>query len=142
MKKLLLGTAMTAVLLASIAPVTAKPMAASKAATRTFYLHWDDPNGDCAGPTSLSTVDGVDSGDGCGYAVQLTGANEVLGSSGQGYLERAWGATDGVPFVLDATKPITGLFSVNGWFHPVQAGNAILDVTITGMVGSRLETLA
>ena len=134
MKKFLALAVLTGVLVAALG-VTAQ--AGSK--TRTFYLHWDDPAGDCAGPQFMDTLDGPDSGNGCGFAVQMTGVNEVLGASGQAYLSRAWSATKGVPLVLDTSRPLTGLFAVNGWAHPIQAGNAILDIEVSSSLGTLAE---
>lgn len=134
MKRLLTLAVLTGVLVAALG-VTAQ--AGSK--TRTFYLHWDDPAGDCTGPQFMDTADVPDSGNGCGFAVQLTGANEVLGGAGQGYLSRSWSATKGVPLVLDTSRPLTGVFAVNGWAHPVQAGNAVLDITVTSSIGTLAE---
>ncbi len=109
--------------------------------SRTFFLHWDSPAGDCEGPKYMDLIDGPDSGDGCGYVVQMTGINEVFGATGlQPLLSHDYSATDGVPFVLDASKPITGVFQVNGWAHPLHAGNSVLDVKVSGMAG-RSETL-
>lgn len=136
MKKLLTIAVLTGVLVAALG---LPAQAGSK--TRTFYLHWDDPASDCAGPTFMDVTDVPDSGNGCGYAVQMTGINEVLGASGQGYLSRDWSATKGVPFVLDTSRPITGLFAINGFFHPVQVGNAVLDIKVTASIGGRGETL-
>lgn len=134
MKRLFALAVLTGVLVAALG-VTAQ--AGSK--TRTFYLHWDDPAGDCAGPQFMDTLDAPDSGDGCGFAVQMTGVNEVLGASGQAYLSRSWSATKGVPLVLDTSRPLTGLFAVNGFFHPIQAGQAVLDIEVSSSLGTLAE---
>ena len=134
MKRLLTLAVLTGVLVAAFG-VTAQ--AGSK--TRTFYLHWDDPAGDCAGPQFMDTADVVDSGNGCGFAVQMTGINEVLGTAGAGYLSRAWSATKGVPLVLDTSRPLKGLFAVNGWAHPIQAGQAVLDIEVSSSAGTLAE---
>ena len=134
MKRLLTLSVLTGVLVGALG-VTA--VAGSK--TRTFYLHWDDPESNCGGPQFMDTLDAPDSGNGCGFTVQMTGVNEVLGTSGQGYLSRAWSATKGVPFVLDTSRPLTGLFRVRSFFLEVQAGQAVLDIEVSSSAGTLAE---
>ncbi len=94
----------------------------------------------------LSTTD-ADEALECWY----TGAglpNELLVASGQRTREavsREWEAQDGIPFVLDATKPLTGeITTASGCgvltalpCSPVGvgAGEHILDITVIGVIG-------
>ncbi len=101
-----------------------------------FFLHWDDDGADgCDGMVHMSLED-TPGDTSCEFV--LNGLNEVLIASGQEPLSRDWPASAGVPFVLDATKPIIVEMVING-AAGAQAG---YDIVLSGASGSSTKELA
>lgn len=105
---------------------------------RKFFVRRDDCAGDADNP-HLSIVDEADGGNGCGN-LAYGAPNEVIGNLDAPFAE-AYPATDGVPFVLDASKDISGSLTYDG-FHgtsdnPVALGAGIhqIDVVLSGTTG-------
>lgn len=102
-----------------------------------FFLHWDDDGaGGCDGMQHMNLED-TEGDTGCSYVFQpaqelfiATGASEPL--------SYAWPASDGVPFVLDASKAVTGEFHMRG----NAAFNASVDWTLSGMSGGSSVEIA
>jgi hypothetical protein len=103
----------------------------------TLYMRWDDDGaGGCGGPKYLSTEDGEDPANGCSFVAQ--GAQEVVIAATGERLANDWPATEGVPFKLDASRPLSGSFAIRG-----HAGaRAWLEVAITGTAKDSLQDLA
>lgn len=103
------------------------------AVDQAYFLRWDGTEDEC-GDNYLSIVDGEDLGNGCEFTQQPI---QEVHAAMDAPLTRDWGAVDGLPFKLDATKPIVGeinifeLFSVNGK----------LDVVLTGTTGEETVEL-
>jgi hypothetical protein len=111
--------------------------------TQTFYLRRDNC-GTTADNPHLSVTSGTDVGDGCGLVVNYIGANDVT----QVVQDYPSVAADGVPFALDATKPITGTFDIQGFLGQGQAGNMTVDFMLSGQttagnvtIGTDSETI-
>ncbi|MDQ3981695.1 MAG: hypothetical protein M3271_03330 [Actinomycetota bacterium] len=104
----------------------------------TYFLHWDDDgSGGCGGMKHMNLTDGEDPGHGCGPTQQP--AQEVYIASGaQPKIEAAWTATAGTPFVLDATRKVTGEIVVQ---TDIAAPLAALEITLTGESGGELKEL-
>lgn len=129
------------------APAMAKKKKPRKPAAvqvdQKFFVRRDDCAGDADNP-HLSITDGPDGGNGCGGTVDGL-PNEVIGQVDVPATE-TFPATDGVPFVLDASKDITGSLTYDA-FHgdstnPVGLGAGVHDVEIllTGTAaGSSVE---
>ena len=135
--------------LTAYAPATAKkkpkPKAKIVAKDINYYMHRNGC-GTAEDVTSLSTADGPDEGTGCG--ARFGGApNVILGPAGQPQGQYVWAATDGVPFTLNATKDITGAITLRSTRvqspneTPLGAGEATLEVTLTGTSGGEVKTL-
>lgn len=133
------------------APATAakkkpkKPKAKIVAKDVSYYLRRNGC-GTAEDVTSLSVENGTDEGTGCGS--RLGGApNVILGPAGQPQGQYVWAATDGVPFTLNATKDITGSITLRSSRvqspneNPMGAGEATLQVTLTGTSGDEVVTL-
>lgn len=96
-----------------------------------FFIHWDDDGaGGCDGMQHMSLED-TEGDTGCSYVFQP--AQEVFVATGAADpLSNVWPASNGVPLVLDASKPITGEFSMRGNL----AINASVEWVLSGMTGS------
>ncbi len=143
MKKIIV-TALVGSLIAGAlaAPATAKkkkPKTPTGVASELkYYLHWDDDGaGGCGGAQHMSTEDKEDPGSGCEFT--FLPAQEVFVASGaQAPLSREWPASDAVPFVLDATRKITGEITMRGG-----AGvQARIEVVVTGVVNGEVVEVA
>jgi hypothetical protein len=91
---------------------------------RKFYLR----RSQCASGNDDARLDikkGSGEQTGCAYLAQP--ANQVLHDTGQGALSTTYPADGGVPFTLDATKPIKGELQVSGGI-----GQAVMVITLTG----------
>jgi hypothetical protein len=97
---------------------------------QSFFLRWDG-TADTCGEAYLSIEDGEDLGNGCEAVAQP--AQEVLIATEQG-ITRDWPARDGVPFLLNATKPITGTINI---FQAVSVGGS-LEIVLSGTTGGEL----
>ena len=97
---------------------------------KAFFLRWDGTADTCGEPY-LSIEDGEDLGNGCEAIAQP--AQELLIATDQG-ITRDWPARDGVPFILNATKPITGTINI---FQAVSAGGS-LEIVLSGTTGGEL----
>ena len=131
MKKLFALALAGGLLVGSIGLAEAKPR---KATTTTYFLHYSGDSSTC-GATFMDTKDGPDGGQGCGYVAQP--ANEVLIAAGSG-LSNDWPAVGSV--TLNSAKSITMKIRVVG-VAGATAGQAILDVSLTGSKGGALVTL-
>ncbi len=97
-----------------------------------YFLHWEadgaTPEG-CTGPRYLSLED--KSGDTtCNFAFQP--AQEVLAATGQNLLVYDYAARDGVPFVVDASRKITGQIVLRGTFTVQAYAELVLNATVGG----------
>lgn len=114
-----------------------------------FYLHRDKCV-DSNDATTLSTSDDADEGDGCG-AVESGLITEALTTAGQdpsGSVDRVtWEATDGVPFVFDATKDVRGEITMASFKglseNPLGlgAGQTKLHIVVSGSVDGATKTI-
>ena len=112
----------------------------------TYLLRRDGCNTDADNP-HLSVVDGPDA------ACVWSDAGLLWDVySGAGLLDpsEVYPATDGVPFVLDATKPLTGEITLYGPQcvagpacapGPISAGNAVFTMDVIGEVGGEEKVL-
>lgn len=128
------------------APALAKKKKGKKPALvqvdEKLFLRRDDCGGDADNP-HLSVTDAPDgNGNGCGSALAGAG-NEVANQAGESEdlgTTDAWPATDGVPFVLDGTKDISGSITVDTYHGvaenpvPLGVGQSTLDVVLSGTV--------
>lgn len=127
MRKTIVSIAAVALLAGSLG-VTAQ---AKKPGGVKFFLRGPDCSASVLG---LSIVDGP--GDGtCGGAENGT-VNGVSGQTGQPMVEQGWMAFDGLPLVLDASKPVTGNLYITS-FPGRSAGPATLDVAIEVQAGGK-----
>lgn len=97
---------------------------------KQFFLRWDGTADSC-GEAYLSIEDGEDLGNGCEAVAQP--AQELLIATDQG-ITRDWPARDGVPFILNATKPITGTINI---FQAASVGGS-LEIVLSGTTGGEL----
>ena len=131
-KKLVVLALIAGLVAGSLSVAEAKKKKKKKAklvpATSTFFLRHDSD--DCADEASfkLSIEDAEDVD--CQYADNA--AWPVLG-----FVSLSYPAADGVPFKLDATKPITGVVSVRSYFVGVGAGPASVTVQLAGVSGGQ-----
>ncbi len=96
-----------------------------------FYLRGPDCTADVLG---LSVKD--EGGDGTCGGLENGAVNGVSGAAGQPYVDQTWMAYDGLPLVLDASKPVLGKLYITSWAGRT-AGPATLDVTIDVQVGGK-----
>jgi hypothetical protein len=107
------------------------------AVDQTYWLRWDG-DGQTCGDNYLSIVDGEDGGNGCEFSEQpLQEAYVATGGAARPILARDWVASDGLPFVLDARKPITGVINI---FQAFSAEGSI-EVKLTGTTGGQAVEL-
>ncbi|HEV2755177.1 MAG TPA: hypothetical protein VG318_05300 [Actinomycetota bacterium] len=105
---------------------------AKKPAGIDFFLRGPDCS---AAVLGLSVVDGP--GDGTCGGAENGAVNGVSGQTGaQPMVEQAWMAFDGLPLVLDASKPVTGKLYITS-FLGRSAGPATLDVVVEAEVGDK-----
>ena len=132
MKKLIVA-ALTLGLVAGAAlvPAAAAKKSKLKPTETTFFLHWDDDGSGGCGPTSMSTEDTEDAGNGCNFIFQP--AQELLIASGQTMLTTLWPAADGVPLRLDASRKVTGELTV----ARIAALDSYVDIVLSGTAGGR-----
>ena len=135
------------------APATAKKKPKKKPKPKivakdvNYYLRRADCGGD-DDAISLSIVDGPDGGSGCGSA--FAGApNEVFVQTGDPPSSYLWPAIDGVPFTMNAAKPITGEITVQSFSGSptlpappyTSAGQATLVVNLSGTTGGESKVI-
>lgn len=104
---------------------------AKKATGIDFYLRGPDCSADVLG---LSVKD--EPGDGTCGGAENGAVNGVSGQAGQPMVEQTWMAYDGLPLVLDASKPVTGKLYITS-FVGRTAGPATLDVKIQVQTGGK-----
>ena len=102
-----------------------------------YFLHWPSdgatPEG-CTGATQMSLEDAT--GDTtCGYTFQA--AQEVFAAAGQELLAYTYPAADGVPFVLDASRKLTGEIVLRG----TVTADAYVQLNLSGTVDGAAATL-
>ena len=141
MKKIL-ATALAGglVLGALVAPAAAKKKKKPKAPVPVasevkYFLRWDGDGTTCDAQY-LSIEDAEDGGSGC-ESIGLP-AQEVLIATGQGALTHEWPAQDGLPFVLDATRKITGEITMRG----LVGANSKVEVVVSGEVDGEVKEIA
>lgn len=126
---------------ALVAPAAAKKKKKPKApvpAELTYFLHWDDDGaGGCAGAKHMNLEDTEDPGHGCG-PTQQPAQEAYIATGAQPKIEAAWPASVGTPFVLDASRKITGEIVVQ---TDIGAPLAALEVTITGQSGGEMKEI-
>jgi hypothetical protein len=115
-------------------------------ASQRFYIHRDACGGTAVQNQRLSTkLVATDGGDGCG-TLSDGAPNTVLDAAGFA-LNDTYPAVDGTPFLLDATKPITGTFSTSCSKGASQnplglcAGNSVFTFTIGAVADGATVTL-
>ncbi len=96
-----------------------------------FFLHWEQGSDDCNGAIHMNLKDTPDPGSGCEFVFQP--AQEVLVAAGQEKLSRDWPASAGPPFVLDASRPVTGEIALRGG----AMAQAYVDILLTGSTRGR-----
>lgn len=134
MKKLSILALVLALSAAWLTPVGAKKAPKELA----FYLHFPSTDGSCGTPFMDLQADTPDSG--CGYTFQP--ANEAFHATGaQPVLTRDWPASEGVPFKLDAKRPVTATFTLNSFIGQAAAGQAIVELKVTGTANNSSVTL-
>lgn len=102
-----------------------------------YFLHWeDDGAGGCDGLVHMNLQDTEDPGSGCEFIAQP--AQELLIATGQGALTRDWPADEGLPFILDAKKKITGEIALRG----AAAVQAKVDLVLTAVIGGESVEIA
>ena len=147
-KKLLVLGLVTGVVFSSLGVAEAakkkkpKPVPVPAQADQTFFMRRDACTGDEADNARLSITDGTEPADGnqCGF-LDYGVMNEVYVASGDTAVSDAWPAVDGLPLVLDATKPITGTINMYSSYlgDPlpaevgVAAGQVEMVIDITGV---------
>lgn len=131
-----------------------KPPAAPVAVDLKFFLRQDNTSDCTASHEFLSLADGADlscayTGGGAMYEAYYQANNASEGAvednvpvapSG----EVVWATEDGVPFVLDGSKNITGEITIHGADvdgNRPAAGRATIDVELTGEVGGEVKDL-
>lgn len=112
-----------------------KPLVASE---EKFFLHWD---GDGATPPGCSdnvymNLKDTTGDPSCSTTTQV--AQEALDATGQELVTTVYPATEGVPFVLDASRKLTGVIALSG----TVTVNAKAQLELTGTVGGQSVTLA
>ena len=134
MKKTVIFMLTAALAFSLIGPADAKKKKPKKTAPATpvslqFYLRSDEA---CEAPF-LSLTDAED-GD-CIYGD--TGFYDALGDDfTQNYV-----AADGVPLVLDVTKPVTGSIGIRGWNTAGGVGMAEIDLVLLATIGGEEKEL-
>lgn len=120
---------------ALVAPVEAKKKA--KPSELKYFLHWEADGATPEGCTKTPHMDLKDTeGDStCGYAFQV--AQEALGAAGQDLLRYTYPATEGAPFVVDASRHLTGEIVLRG-----AVTKSTVEIVLTGIVGGQTVTLA
>lgn len=150
MKKLLVVGLVAGLLFGALGPVDAakrkrkpKPVAMDQ----KFFLH----DNSCDEDNTLSLLDGPDNS--CWYVDSgiLYDVFEGAGLLAVEDLAQSWGAIDGVPLTLDATKPITGEVSTTSGACLVDGapcspagigiGQATLDVIVLGEIDGEEKEL-
>lgn len=121
---------------ALVAPVEAKKKAKVPSELK-YFLHWEADGATPEGCTKTTHMDLQDTpGDTtCSYTFQV--AQEALGAAGQDLLRYSYPATEGVPFVLDASRHLTGEVVLRG-----AATKATVEIVLTGTVAGQTVTLA
>jgi hypothetical protein len=145
MKKLIVVGLVAGLVAGSLAaPAAAKKKKKPKPAApvsvdQKFFLRQDSDS--CQTPhTFLSTTDGTDLS--CFYTdagVMYEAVNQVAPVTTADFA-----AEDGVPFVFDTTKKITGEITIHGGdagAGPVSAGQARFDVVVVAEVGGELKEI-
>lgn len=118
------------------------PVAAPVQVDQKFFMRRDACEGAGADSTDnarLSLEDGPDEGGNtCGW-LDSGVLNEVYSTSGaETPVADVWPVADGLPLVLDATKPVAGTINVrSSWAGPVgiAAGQVEMIIDITGVSG-------
>lgn len=119
----------------------------------TYFLHRTSC-GEDTDKTTLSIVDGPDEGDDCG-SLESGLLTELFLETGQdpppipavadlGPDRTTFTSEDGVPFVLDATKPIKGSIALGSFCcgaAGISAGRATLQAVLTGTVNGETKTI-
>lgn len=144
MKKLLV-TALVGGLIAGslVAPAAAAKKKKPKPkplvpAELTYFLHWDDDgSGGCGGARHMNLQDTEDPGHGCGPTQQPL-QEAYIASGAQPKIEYAWPTSEGTPFILDATRKVTGEIVIQ---TDIAAPLAAVEVTLTGQTGGDLKEL-
>lgn len=100
-----------------------------------YFLHYpDDGAGGCTATTHMDLKDSPDSG--CSYTFQA--AQEAFAASGQELLAYSYPATEGMPFVLDASRKLTGEITLRGTI----SYQAKAELVLSGVVGGADVVLA
>jgi hypothetical protein len=124
-------TIVSALSMALVAGSLAVSAQAAKPTGVNFYLR---------GPDCTAAVLGLsvknEGGDGTCGGAENGAVNGVSGQAGQPMVEQSWMAYDGLPLVLDASKPATGKLYITS-FVGRSAGPATLDVTISVQTGGK-----
>jgi hypothetical protein len=140
-KTLTVALALGLVVGALVAPVEAKKKKAKppvlQPAELKYFLHWEADGSTPEGCTKTPHMDLKDTeGDTtCSFAFQI--AQEAFAAAGQDLLRYSYPATEGVPFVLDASRHLTGQIALRG-----TVTKATVEVVLTGVVNGEMVTLA
>ena len=120
------------------------PVAAPVATPVTMFV--SNPSGGCTADAYLMVLTEPTEGSNCGS--RLAGLpNELLIQAGQAPAAIVYNASEGIPFVLDATKKLTGTIQVATTSgvaeNPVglSAGPTTLVIEISGDVGGEIKPL-
>jgi hypothetical protein len=103
-----------------------------------YFLHYPADGATPEGCTAATHMDLKDSpGDtGCSYTFQA--AQEAFSAAGQELLAYSFPATEGTPFILDASRKLTGEITLRG----TVSLNTNAEITLSGTVGGNSVTLA
>src|SRR3954451_19025794 len=93
----------------------------------TFYLRRDDCGGAADNP-HLSVTSATDGGDGCG----IIGGQGALGAAAPGLTATDYPTVDGMPLILDTSKPITGTLDIANDLEGT--GQITVDFTLEALV--------
>lgn len=126
---------------ALVAPADAKkkkkktPPATMAPGELKYFLHYpDDGAGGCTAATHMDLQDSPDTG--CSYTFQA--AQEGFEAAGQDLLAYVYPATEGTPFILDASRKLTGEITFRGTVS--YQTKAV--ISLTGTVNGADVTLA
>lgn len=100
-----------------------------------YFLHYpDDGAGGCTATTMMDLKDSPDTG--CSYTFQA--AQEAFIASGQEILTNVYPATEGTPFILDASRKLGGEITLRG----TVSYDTYAEIVLSGTVGGAEVVLA